>query len=117
MISKLYLLGMSKNNIYRTMNQNGFRIPRKEIRDYLDVDMYGNTSAFTRYRSRYKNVRKEFTHGMISDLQKGRDHLNTNYLIYVTITLVKDKKIKHRGAIAKFVHPVMIGKYVIQWTY
>ena len=114
--AKLYLLGMSKNNIYRTMKQNGLNVKRKEIRDYLKISMYAKTSDYTRYRTRYNMGHKMLQHGMIKDLQHEHDRLNTNYLIYVSIDLLKNKKIKYSKPLKRFVHQRTIGKYVIEWT-
>jgi hypothetical protein len=113
---QLYLIGMSKNNIFRTMKQNGFNVRRKEIRNYLDVKIYGRESQFTRYRKRYANTLKELHVGMIKDVQHARDRLNKNYLTYVSISLLKNKKIKYTRTLSLFVHKQTIGKYVIQWT-
>ena len=114
---QLYLLGMSKNNIYRTMSQNGFNVRRKAIREYLTTNLYGRESQYARYQKRYANTRKELNVGMIKDLQRARDRLNKNYLIYITITQLKAKKIQYRGNVSKFIHKQMMGKYVISWTY
>ena len=114
--AQLYLIGMSKNNIFRTMKQNGFNVRRKEIRNYLDVKIYGRESQFTRYRKRYANTLKELHVGMIKDVQRARDRLNKNYLTYVSISLLKNKKIKYTRTLSLFVHKQTIGKYVIQWT-
>ena len=107
---------MSKNNIFRTMKQNGFNVRSKEIRNYLDVKIYGRESQFTRYRKRYANTLKELHVGMIKDVQRARDRLNKNYLTYVSISLLKNKKIKYTRTLSKFVHKQAMGKYVIQWT-
>ena len=113
---QLYLIGMSKNNIYRTMVQNGLNVRRKAVRDYLDTKIYARESQFTRYRKRYANTLKELHVGMIKDVQRARDRLNKNYLTYVSISLLKNKKIKYTRTLSLFVHKQTIGKYVIQWT-
>ena len=114
--AELYLIGMSKNNIYRTLNQNGIKVSRKQIRDYLYVEMYNKTGNTTRYRKRYSSLEKQFKVGMIKDLQHSRDHLNKNYLTYVSIVLLKNKKIKYSKVLKSFVKKQTHGKYVIEWT-
>ena len=114
--AELYLIGMSKNNIYRTLNQNGIKVSRKQIRDYLYVEMYNKTGNTTRYRKRYSSLNKQFKAHMIKDLQHSRDHLNKNYLTYVSIVLLKNKKIKYSKALKSFIKKQTHGKYVIEWT-
>ena len=114
--AELYLIGMSKNNIYRTLNQNGIKVSRKQIRDYLDVKMYNKTGDSTRYRKRYASLNTQYKVGMIKNLQHSRDHLNKNYLTYVSIVLLKNKKIKYSKVLKSFVKKQTHGKYVIEWT-
>ena len=55
--SALYLIGMSKNNIYKIMHENGIKVKRKDVRNYLDRDkMYAKTSNKSNYRERYKRA-------------------------------------------------------------
>ena len=114
--SKLYLIGMSKNNIYTTLKDNGIDVKRKEIRKYLNVEMFNKTGDTTRYRKRYSSLNKQFKVGMISNLEHSRKHLNKNYLTYVSIDLLKSKKIKYSKALKSFVKKQTYGKYVIEWT-
>jgi len=115
-ISKLYLIGMSKNNIYTTLKDNGINVKRKEVREYLNNRMYNKTGDTTRYRKRFVSLNKQFKVGMISDLEHSRKHLNKNYLIYVSIDLLKNKKIKYSKALKSFVKKQTHGKDVIEWT-
>lgn len=94
-MSDLYLMGMSKNNIYSTMQENGLNVKRQEVRKYLKTNMRGKTSKHSRYQSRYKNAMKMYKKGMIDDVKEERDRLNKNYLTYVTINLLSDKKIRY----------------------
>lgn len=114
--AELYLIGMSKNNIYRTLNQNGINVLRRDVREYLNTKMYNKTGNTTRYRKRYSSLNKQFKVHMIKDLQHSRDHLNKNYLTYVSIVLLKNKKIKYSKALKSFVKKQTYGKYVIEWT-
>ena len=114
--AELYLIGMSKNNIYRTLNQNGINVSRRDVREYLNTKMYNRTGDTTRYRKRYSGLNKQFKVHMINDLQHSRDHLNKNYLTYVSIVLLKNKKIKYSKALKSFVKKQIYGKYVIEWT-
>ena len=114
--SKLYLIGMSKNNIFAVMKDNGINVKRKEIREYLDIKMFNKTGDTTRYRKRYSSLNKQFKVGMIADLEHSRKHLNKNYLIYVSIDLLKNKKIKYSKVLKSFVKKQTHGKYVIEWT-
>ena len=113
---KLYLIGMSKNNIYAVLKDNGIDVKRKEIRKYLNVEMFNKTGDTTRYRKRYSSLNKQFKVGMISNLEHSRKHLNKNYLTYVSIDLLKSKKIKYSKALKSFVKKQTYGKYVIEWT-
>ena len=114
--AELYLIGMSKNNIYRTLNRNGIKVSRQDVRDYLNTSMYNKTGNTTRYRKRYSSLNKQFKVHMIKNLQHSRDHLNKNYLTYVSIVLLKNKKIKYSKALKSFVKKQTHGKYVIEWT-
>ena len=114
--AELYLIGMSKNNIYRTLNQNGIKVSRQDVRDYLNTSMYNKTGNTTRYRKRYSSLNKQFKVHMIKNLQHSRDHLNKNYLTYVSIVLLKNKKIKYSKALKSFVKKQIHGKYVVEWT-
>ena len=114
--AELYLMGMSKNNIYRTFQQNGINVPRRQIREYLGVKMYNKTGDSTRYRKRYASLNTQYKVGMIKNVQHSRDHLNKNYLTYVSITLLKNKKIKYSKALKSFVKKQIHGKYVVEWT-
>ena len=97
-------------------NQNWIKVPRQDIRDYLNTSMYNKTGNTTRYRKRYSGLNKQFKVHMIKNLQHSRDHLNKNYLTYVSIVLLKNKKIKYSKALKSFVKKQIHGKYVVEWT-
>ena len=94
-MANLYLIGVSKNNIYSTMKNNGLDVKRKDVRNYLKSEIRGRTEQYSRYRSRYANALQLKKSGIITDVKKERDRLNKNYLTYITIKLLKDKKIKY----------------------
>ena len=94
--SALYLIGMSKNNIYKTMHENGIKVKRKDVRNYLDRDkMYAKTSNKSNYRERYKRALIQQKQGIISDYKEEQKRLNKNYLVYVSIEMLNKKKIKY----------------------
>ena len=94
--SALYLIGMSKNNIYKTMQENGIKVKRKDVRNYLDRDkMYAKTSDKSNYRERYKRALIQQKQGIISDYKEEQKRLNKNYLVYVSIEMLNKKKIKY----------------------
>ena len=94
--SALYLIGMSKNNIYKTMHENGIKVKRKDVRNYLDRDkMYAKTSNNSNYRERYKRALIQQKQGIISDYKEEQKRLNKNYLVYVSIEMLNKKKIKY----------------------
>ena len=94
--SALYLIGMSKNNIYKTMHDNGIKVKRKDVRNYLDRDkMYAKTSNKSNYRERYKRALIQQKQGIIPDYKEEQKRLNKNYLVYVSIEMLNKKKIKY----------------------
>ena len=94
--SALYLIGMSKNNIYKTMHENGIKVKRKDVRNYLDRDkMYAKTSNKSNYRERYKRAVIQQKQGIIPDYKEEQKRLNKNYLVYVSIEMLNKKKIKY----------------------
>ena len=94
--SALYLIGMSKNNIYKTMHENGIKVKRKDVRNYLDRDkMYAKTSNKSNYRERYKRALIQQKQGIIPDYKEEQKRLNKNYLVYVSIEMLNKKKIKY----------------------
>ena len=94
--SALYLIGMSKNNIYKTMHDNGIKVKRKDVRTYLDRDkMYAKTSDKSNYRARYKRALIQQKQGIIPDYKEEQKRLNKNYLVYVSIEMLNKKKIKY----------------------
>ena len=94
--SALYLIGMSKNNIYNTMHENGIKVKRKDVRNYLDRDkMYAKTSDKSNYRERYKRALIQQKQGIIPDYKEEQKRLNKNYLVYVSIEMLNKKKIKY----------------------
>lgn len=94
--SALYLIGMSKNNIYKTMHENGIKVKRKDVRNYLDRDkMYAKTSDKSNYRERYKRALIQQKQGIIPDYKEEQKRLNKNYLVYVSIEMLNKKKIKY----------------------
>lgn len=94
--SALYLIGMSKNNIYKTMHDNGIKVKRKDVRNYLDRDtMYAKTSDKSNYRKRYKRALIQQKQGIIPDYKEEQKRLNKNYLVYVSIEMLNKKKIKY----------------------
>ena len=94
--SALYLIGMSKNNIYKTMHENGIKVKRKDVRNYLDRDkMYAKTSDKSNYRARYKRALIQQKQGIITDYKEEQKRLNKNYLVYVSIEMLNKKKIKY----------------------
>ena len=94
--SALYLIGMSKNNIYKTMHDNGIKVKRKDVRNYLDRDkMYAKTSNKSNYRERYKRAVIQQKQGIIPDYKEEQKRLNKNYLVYVSIEMLNKKKIKY----------------------
>ncbi len=94
--SALYLIGMSKNNIYKTMHENGIKVKRKDVRNYLDREkMYAKTSDKSNYRERYKRALIQQKQGIISDYKEEQKRLNKNYLVYVSIEMLNKKKIKY----------------------
>ena len=94
--SALYLIGMSKNNIYKTMHDSGIKVKRKDVRNYLDRDkMYAKTSDKSNYRERYKRALIQQKQGIIPDYKEEQKRLNKNYLVYVSIEMLNKKKIKY----------------------
>ena len=94
--SALYLIGMSKNNIYKTMHENGIKVKRKDVRNYLERDkMYAKTSDKSNYRARYKRALIQQKQGIIPDYKEEQKRLNKNYLVYVSIEMLNKKKIKY----------------------
>ena len=94
--SALYLIGMSKNNIYKIMHENGIKVKRKDVRNYLDRNkMYAKTSDKSNYRERYKRALIQQKQGIIPDYKEEQKRLNKNYLVYVSIELLNKKKIKY----------------------
>ena len=111
--SALYLIGMSKNNIYKTMHENGIKVKRKDVRNYLDRDkMYAKTSDKSNYRERYKRALIQRKQGIISDYKEEQKRLNKNYLVYVSIEMLNKKKIKYSKEMKNIVGKVPSMGYV-----
>ena len=111
--SALYLIGMSKNNIYKTMHENGIKVKRKDVRNYLDHDnMFGNTANQSNYRNRYKRALIQQKQGIISDYKEEQKRLNKNYLVYVSIEMLNKKKIKYSKEMKNIVGKVPSMGYV-----
>ena len=111
--SALYLIGMSKNNIYKTMHENGIKIKRKDVRNYLDRNkMYAKTSDKSNYRERYKRALIQQKQGIIPDYKEEQKRLNKNYLVYVSIELLNKKKIKYSKEMKNIVGKVPSMGYV-----
>ena len=111
--SALYLIGMSKNNIYKTMHENGIKVKRKDVRNYLDRDkMYAKTSDKSNYRERYKRALIQQKQGIISDYKEEQKRLNKNYLVYVSIEMLNKKKIKYSKEMKNIVGKVPSMGYV-----
>ena len=111
--SALYLIGMSKNNIYKTMHENGIKVKRKDVRNYLDRDkMYAKTSDKSNYRERYKRALIQQKQGIIPDYKEEQKRLNKNYLVYVSIEMLNKKKIKYSKEMKNIVGKVPSMGYV-----
>ena len=111
--SALYLIGMSKNNIYKTMHENGIKIKRKDVRNYLDRDkMYAKTSDKSNYRARYKRALIQQKQGIIPDYKEEQKRLNKNYLVYVSIEMLNKKKIRYSKEMKNIVGKVPSMGYV-----
>ena len=111
--SALYLIGMSKNNIYKTMQENGIKVKRKDVRNYLDRDkMYAKTSDKSNYRERYKRALIQQKQGIIPDYKEEQKRLNKNYLVYVSIEMLNKKKIKYSKEMKNIVGKVPSMGYV-----
>ena len=111
--SALYLIGMSKNNIYKTMHENGIKVKRKDVRNYLDRDkMYAKTSDKSNYRERYKRALIQQKQGIISDYKEEQKRLNKNYLVYVSIEMLNKMKIKYSKEMKNIVGKVPSMGYV-----
>ena len=111
--SALYLIGMSKNNIYKTMHENGIKVKRKDVRNYLDRDkMYAKTSDKSNYRARYKRALIQQKQGIIPDYKEEQKRLNKNYLVYVSIEMLNKKKIKYSKEMKNIVGKVPSMGYV-----
>ena len=111
--SALYLIGMSKNNIYKTMQENGIKVKRKDVRNYLDRDkMYAKTSDKSNYRERYKRALIQQKQGIIPDYKEEQKRLNKNYLVYVSIEMLNKKKIKYNKEMKNIVGKVPSMGYV-----
>ena len=111
--SALYLIGMSKNNIYKTMHENGIKIKRKDVRNYLDRNkMYAKTSDKSNYRERYKRALIQQKQGIIPDYKEEQKRLNKNYLVYVSIEMLNKKKIKYSKEMKNIVGKVPSMGYV-----
>ena len=111
--SALYLIGMSKNNIYKTMQENGIKVKRKDVRNYLDRDkMYAKTSDKSNYRERYKRALIQQKQGIIPDYKEEQKRLNKNYLVYVSIEMLNKKKIKYSREMKNIVGKVPSMGYV-----
>ena len=111
--SALYLIGMSKNNIYKTMHENGIKVKRKDVRNYLDRDkMYAKTSDKSNYRKRYKRALIQQKQGIIPDYKEEQKRLNKNYLVYVSIEMLNKKKIKYSKEMKNIVGKVPSMGYV-----
>ena len=111
--SALYLIGMSKNNIYKTMHENGIKVKRKDVRNYLDRDkMYAKTSNNSNYRERYKRALIQQKQGIISDYKEEQKRLNKNYLVYVSIEMLNKRKIKYSKEMKNIVGKVPSMGYV-----
>ena len=111
--SALYLIGMSKNNIYKTMHENGIKVKRKDVRNYLDRDkMYAKTSDKSNYRARYKRALIQQKQGIIPDYKEEQKRLNKNYLVYVSIEMLNKKKIRYSKEMKNIVGKVPSMGYV-----
>ena len=111
--SALYLIGMSKNNIYKTMHENGIKVKRKDVRNYLDRDkMYAKTSDKSNYRARYKRALIQKKQGIIPDYKEEQKRLNKNYLVYVSIEMLNKKKIRYSKEMKNIVGKVPSMGYV-----
>ena len=111
--SALYLIGMSKNNIYKTMHDNGIKVKRKDVRNYLDRNkMYAKTSDKSNYRERYKRALIQQKQGIIPDYKEEQKRLNKNYLVYVSIEMLNKKKIKYSKEMKNIVGKVPSMGYV-----
>ena len=111
--SALYLIGMSKNNIYKTMHENGIKVKRKDVRNYLDRDkMYAKTSDKSNYRARYKRALIQQKQGIIPDYKEEQKRLNKNYLVYVSIEMLNKKNIKSSKEMKNIVGKVPSMGYV-----
>lgn len=102
--AKLYLYGMSKENIYHTMKDNGFKVSRKEIREYLNHDkMFGKFQDHSDYRASYDIQYKSMKMGVIKDYKQAQKIINRNYLIHVAIVLLNNEQIEYAGEVMNIV--------------
>lgn len=108
---KLYLIGMSKNNIYSTMKDNGFPVKRKEIRNYLEQSSF-NKFEKSKYRDRYLVLKSPYGKGAGS-VKKNREALNKRFLQWSIVSLLKDKKIKQDKYTRKL---IKYDKYIADWV-
>ena len=103
-MSELYLMGMPKDSVYKTMKNEGFKVNRKDVRNYLNHDrMYAKISENYNYKKRVRQAKKAEQHGIIPDAKEEIDRLNRNYLIHVSIRLLDKKKVKYTKALQKIV--------------
>ena len=103
-MSELYLMGMPKDSVYKTMKNEGFKVNRKDVRNYLNHDrMYAKISENYNYKKRVRQAKKVEQHGIIPDAKEEIERLNRNYLIHVSIRLLDKKKVKYTKSLQKIV--------------
>ena len=104
-VSRLYLIGMSKDNIYKTLKENGIEVPRAKIRSYLsDKKLRGRFENTSNYRDRYSYVDKSplFKNNKEEKIKEKR-RLNKQYLQSTLIILLSQDKIKFKKKYKKLV--------------
>mgnify|MGYP001626269177 CR=1 FL=1 len=104
-ISRLYLIGMSKDNIYKTLKSNGIKVPRAKVRNYLsDNTIRGRFEGTSKYLERYSYVDKNpiFKNNR-EEKRKEKRRLNKQYLQSTLIILLSQDKIKYKKKYKKLV--------------
>jgi len=94
-VAHCYFIGMSKENIYKTMNKNGIKVTRSFIKSYLKPHMY-HVFKGSNYVRRYKKIPKSVKAGFIHDKKAEQDRMNKQFLQFVLITGLNHKEIQYQ---------------------